>query len=381
MPVEFWTGGEFDYSHERKAEDQVVRAFQARFERVVYPVIVVFNVFCNGKPLDLLILKPDAILVVDFKECSSPLRASENGNWQILTGGELLGNPFRQVRDYRFALRDFLIKHASEFLRPQKAPQADFGPISAVVAISPSLHPGSINSIGREFPFFHLVGLDRLPNLVEQITNKNLAFSHQELRKFVEHVLKCQPQRMAQSTVVATAKPEFGLTSSTSAKPVTTAMPTAPLPAVEPTPRKVENPGVDGIQRGVRLFRYLSQQANLGRAVGIAYGDFVAFLHGKDSFREVVGRHFLPGDNPKVIELAWKVTDAAGGRIEVTQRSRSIKSGMDTFIWNKKPPHDRPEKAFCNPKCQLPYSQTEWSAIFPGGLRRLATDRELTSLA
>ena len=54
MPVEFWTGGEFDYSHERKAQDQVVRDFRARFERAVDPVIVVFNLFCNGKPLDLL---------------------------------------------------------------------------------------------------------------------------------------------------------------------------------------------------------------------------------------------------------------------------------------------------------------------------------------
>lgn len=134
------------------------------------------------------------------------------------------------------------------------------------------------------------------------------------------------------------------------------------------------------MQRGVRLFRYLAEQANRGNAVGIPYGDFIAFLHGKGSFREVAGRNYLPSDGGAVIELAWSVTEANGGRIAVTAGGRTIRSGMDTFIWASRPPYDRPEKAFHNPKCTLPYSHADWKAVFPDGLRRMIKPGELARL-
>jgi hypothetical protein len=139
--------------------------------------------------------------------------------------------------------------------------------------------------------------------------------------------------------------------------------------------------GATGVQRGVRLFRYLAEQANRGNVVGIAYSDFVAFLHGKGSFRDVAGRNYLPGDSPEVIELAWSVTEANGGRIAVTAGERTIRSGMDTFIWASRPPYDRPEKAFRNPKGTLPYTREDWKAVFPDGLRRMIKPGELARLA
>jgi hypothetical protein len=60
----------------------------------------------------------------------------------------------------------------------------------------------------------------------------------------------------------------------------------------------------------VRLFRYLAGRANKGNAVGISYGDFTAFLHGKASFREVAQRNFLPSDSGHMIEQAWSVAEA-----------------------------------------------------------------------
>ena len=139
--------------------------------------------------------------------------------------------------------------------------------------------------------------------------------------------------------------------------------------------------GVTGVQRGVRLFRYLAEKANRGNAVGIAYGDFIAFLHGKDNFRDVAGRNYRPSDTPVVIELAWSITEANGGRIAVTASGRTIRCGMDTFIWTSSPPFDRPEKAFHNRKCTLPYSREEWKAVFPDGVRRMIKPSELAGIA
>jgi Domain of unknown function (DUF4145) len=130
-------------------------------------------------------------------------------------------------------------------------------------------------------------------------------------------------------------------------------------------------PDQSGLARGVRLFRYLAAQANRGKPVGISYGDFIAFLHGKGSFQEAVGRDYLPGDSGAVIELAWSITRANGGRITLAADGRTIQSGMDSFIWQSRPPHKRAEAVFDNPKCTLPYSPTDWKAVFPDGQRRL----------
>ncbi len=81
-------------------------------------------------------------------------------------------------------------------------------------------------------------------------------------------------------------------------------------------------------------------------------------------------------DVAQLVKIAHSVTSEAGGRIEVTSGSRTIKSGMDTFLWYGARPHKRPAQAFQ----YTPYTQEEWSAIFPDATRRLITERELASL-
>jgi hypothetical protein len=125
----------------------------------------------------------------------------------------------------------------------------------------------------------------------------------------------------------------------------------------------------------------VAAQANRADSVGIGYGDFIAFIHGKASFQEVAGRNFLPGDSPAVIDLAWSITKLNGGRIDVAAGELTIKSGMDSYIWQSKHPYDRSEKAFSNPKCRLPYSREDWKKVFPDDTRRLIKTEELEKLA
>ena len=66
-------------------------------------------------------------------------------------------------------------------------------------------------------------------------------------------------------------------------------------------------------ERGVRLFTYLAEAANGGKAIGISYGGFLAYLHGVDEFREVAGRNFLPSDSMAAVRIAW----SPGGKIIV----------------------------------------------------------------
>jgi hypothetical protein len=131
------------------------------------------------------------------------------------------------------------------------------------------------------------------------------------------------------------------------------------------------HPAADAIiQRGVELFRKLAAEANVRRPTGVGYAQFVSKLYG-EPFAEVMGRRYVPSDSELVIRLAVEVTEANLGRIPVTRGGVTIQAGMDTFIWNAKPPHDRPPEAWQSRWSLPPYGPEDWRAIFPHGERRL----------
>jgi len=162
--------------------------------------------------------------------------------------------------------------------------------------------------------------------------------------------------------------------------PNTSSVQPAPAPGAVATTAQLAALDDPGIQRGLRLFHFFADQANRGRAVGISYADFIAFIHGKTAFHELAGRKFLPSDTGTALTLASSVTDANAGRIAVTAGGKTIDTGMDTYIWAASAPWDRPEKAFLNPKHSVPYSRADWKAVFPDALRRMIRPAELASL-
>jgi hypothetical protein len=120
-------------------------------------------------------------------------------------------------------------------------------------------------------------------------------------------------------------------------------------------------PGESGIQRGIRLFRYLAETVNRGDPVGVSYGQFLAFVNGCDDFRQLAGRNYLPSDSDTAIQNAWEITDRAGGRLFVRRGSLEIPAGMDSFIWSSKPPFDRPTGTWTSAGSRVPYSREAWA--------------------
>jgi hypothetical protein len=121
------------------------------------------------------------------------------------------------------------------------------------------------------------------------------------------------------------------------------------------------------IQRGVQLFRQLVTLADQGEAVGVSYAQFVCCLHGVSRYEQVAHRSYARADTPFVLRLAKQVTDAAGGRQPVSRDGITIRVGMDTFIWRKDRPHERPRVSFASTS----YTEADWKVFFPDGQRRL----------
>ena len=67
--------------------------------------------------------------------------------------------------------------------------------------------------------------------------------------------------------------------------------------------------------------------------------------------------------------LITAVTSIVGHirRQRVTKNDMTLAAGMDTFIWQSKPPHRRPSKAFKS----TPYTEEAWMKAFPDGTRCL----------
>ena len=95
--------------------------------------------------------------------------------------------------------------------------------------------------------------------------------------------------------------------------------------------------------------------------MGVGYAQFVCCVHGK-----VLNRPYVPSDTKYVLRLAHRIT-AAAGRKRVTKNGVKLEAGMDTFIWQSKPPHERPSKAFKS----TPYTEEDWKTAFPDGTRCL----------
>jgi len=197
MSVELWIGLEFDTSHERRVLDQFVGDMNDKFGQRDELYLILANYYIEGRQVDLTVLKRDAIVVIELKECSDPFRAVENGDWLTIPDGRQVGtggqNPFGQAKDYRFRWMDLLSEKKDEILPSGKAQSMNFSHVSAFVAISPMLHEDTKNDLSSHLPWFRLVGLDELSTAVSQQTSRYLNFSDQELRILVADVMNLTP--------------------------------------------------------------------------------------------------------------------------------------------------------------------------------------------
>ena len=134
MTVELWMGQEFEHAHEMRALRALLTQLVDHFAEDKELYLVLANFFCEGEELDLAIIKQRAVVVLELKECDAPVIGGYNGDWRIEDGGILNSgrrNPFQQVRQYRYALSNYLKRQRFAFLDRQKAGKVEFGHVGA----------------------------------------------------------------------------------------------------------------------------------------------------------------------------------------------------------------------------------------------------------
>jgi len=184
MTFHAFRGNAFEHTHENHAfnqlHDQLQEAWLSRDE----PLYLFGNFFVGGKELDALIVKRNAIIVLDFKDYGGELKFSENGRWRA-DGVEVKGgnsvNPYQQIRNNKFALLEY-IQSGQICLRTSP----NLGHIAGLV-----LFHQDINFDPKTLPinisrWFHIADFTHVIRNIDAIVSREIDLPESDLQALVE---------------------------------------------------------------------------------------------------------------------------------------------------------------------------------------------------
>lgn len=192
MAVQVWIGEKPEHPNERRA----IMALANGLDRLDGLYLILANFSVGGRTVDMVIIKHDAIFIIELKHCDGRVIGSVNGPWFVegrngerkrLNPGRK--NPYNQVISYFHALTNFLNEHRREFLSQQKANDVDFRTCKRVVVISPSMQEGSDIELDWKV---ELKGLDELPAYLITERSSEIELTDDEMLAIPE-LLHCTP--------------------------------------------------------------------------------------------------------------------------------------------------------------------------------------------
>lgn len=111
MTFKAFRGSAFNHSHENKAFNDLHDLLQQHWSELDESLYLFGNFFVGGKDLDALVVKRNAIIVIDFKNYGGLIEFSENNRWTCdevpVKGGNSI-NPYQQLRANKFGLLEYI---------------------------------------------------------------------------------------------------------------------------------------------------------------------------------------------------------------------------------------------------------------------------------
>lgn len=189
MALKAFRGRPFEHTHENRAFNELFDALQQHCIATGQDWYLLGNFFVGSRELDAMVIKPNALIIIDFKEFSGTLQFSEEGPWLIrsaetgdsvtVKGGASI-NPLRQLRLNKGALLDFLSRNLAEL-----NPVCNWRHTAALVAFQGMVEfdrqqlPGSIK------PWFHISDTRSVVRDLDAIVSKEIRFSPEDIGQLV----------------------------------------------------------------------------------------------------------------------------------------------------------------------------------------------------
>ena len=189
MALKAFRGRPFDHTHENRAFNDLFDALQQHCIATEQDWYLLGNFFVGSRELDAMVIKPNALIIIDFKEFSGALQFSEEGPWLIssaetgdsvtVKGGASI-NPLRQLRLNKSAMLDFLSRNLAEL-----NPVCNWRHTAALVAFQGKVEfdrqqlPGSIK------PWFHISDTRSVVRDLDAIVSREIRLSPENIEDIV----------------------------------------------------------------------------------------------------------------------------------------------------------------------------------------------------
>lgn len=184
MGFKAFRGNAFNHSHENQAFNTLYDKLDAEWQDRDEDLYLFGNFFVAGKEFDALIVKSNAIIVIDFKNFGGEVTFSENGPWRcddVIVKGGNSRNPFLQLRNNKFALLDYIKSGRIELLsRPNLGHIAGLVMFHQPIQFDESQMPQQIKS------WFHICDLDKALRTIDAIASADIDLSYKEMTSIVE---------------------------------------------------------------------------------------------------------------------------------------------------------------------------------------------------
>lgn len=182
MAVQVWVGEKPEHPNERRA----IVALANGLERLDGLYLILANFSVGGNTLDMVIVKSNAVFILELKHCDGKVFGGVNGAWYVESAnGERKRlnpgrkNPYNQVIAYFYALTNFFNSHRREFLSAHKSTNVDFRTCRRVVVIAPTIPDGSQIELDWKV---ELKGLDELPTYLVTERSSEIDLTPEEMQ-------------------------------------------------------------------------------------------------------------------------------------------------------------------------------------------------------
>lgn len=183
MTFKAFRGSAFNHSHENKAFNDLHDLLQQYWSEQGEPLYLFGNFFVGGKELDALIIKRNAIIVIDFKNYGGKVKFSENNRWTCdgvpVKGGNSI-NPYQQLRTNKFALLEYI---NSDRISLKSEP--NLGHIAALTLFQQSIQFDELQVPAKIRSWFHVADMLHAARTIDEIASASIDLPNADIETLI----------------------------------------------------------------------------------------------------------------------------------------------------------------------------------------------------
>ena len=180
MSLKIYQSTQYRHTHEREQFEDLCNICIDCFSETKEKNLLFANINMDGVPLDALLVKPDAIIMIEFKDYSGSVVASENGEWKCGDGtiveGGAQSNPFVQTQKNKYRVMDW-------FKNYFYSENVNLGHIAGVVVFKNNMEVDDRLISGRSKSWFSVTDMDHIGSKLKNITSPETNFTDDDLEE------------------------------------------------------------------------------------------------------------------------------------------------------------------------------------------------------